>query len=141
MKENLKTILIEKINKSVWWHVAPQDINAYKKRGKFLASSYAQAEFYGRPNNVPEKVSINNPICGCSELEILKNLFPKNYKKLFSTIGEGVGGYVSRISLDAKMFRKAKKMGYDAIVLMGSNGIKYLSNNRKPHSIELNLCK
>ena len=141
MENNIKAILIEKINKSVWWHVAPKDVNAYKKRGKFLASTYAQAEFYGRPNDVPEKASVNNPIYGRSEIEILKNLFTKNYKKLFSTISDDVGGYASRISLDAKMFRKANKMGYDAIVLLGSNGIKYLSKNRKPHSIELNLCK
>lgn len=141
MKENPKTILIEKINKSVWWHVTPKDVNAYKKRGKFLASTYKQAEFYGRPNDIPEKVSISNPVYGCSEIEILKSLFPKNYKKLFSKISDDVGGYVSRISLDAKMFKKAKKMGYDAIVLLGSNGVEYLLRNRKPHSIELNLCK
>lgn len=141
MTRNPKLILIEKINKSNWWHVVPQDVNAYKKRGKFLASTYVQAEFYGRPNDVPEKVSISNPIYGCSEIEILKNLFPKNYKRLFSTVNNGVGGYSSRINLDTKMFKKAKKIGYDAIVLLGSNGIKYLSKNRKPHSIELNLCK
>lgn len=140
MKKNLKKILVDKINKSVWWHVTPQDINAYKKRGKFLASTYAQAEFYGRPNDVSEKVFITNPIYGCSEIEILKNIFPKNYKKLFSKVDD-VGSYSSRINLDAKMFSKAKRMGYDAIVLLGSNGIEYLSRNRKPHSMELNLCK
>ena len=69
MKKNIKTILIDKINKSAWWHVNPQDVDAYKKRGKFLASTYAQAEFYGRPNDVSEKVSITNPIYGCSKLK------------------------------------------------------------------------
>lgn len=141
MTKDTKLILIEKINKATWWHVVPQDVNAYKKRGKFLASTYTQAEFYGRPNDVPEKVSISNPIYGCSEIEILKNLFPKNYKRLFSTVNKGVSGYSSRINLDAKMFKKAKKIGYDAIVLLGSNGAEYLLRNRKPHSIELNLCK
>lgn len=141
MEKNLKKILVDKINKSVWWYVTPQDINAYKKRGKFLASTYAQAEFYGRPNDVSEKVFINNPIYGCSEIEILKNLFPKNYKKLFSKVNDDASGYSYRINLDAKMFRKAKRMGYDAITLLGNNGIEYLSRNRKPHSIELNLCK
>ena len=140
MKKDIKSILIDKINKSVWWHVAPKDVSAYKKRGKFLASTYKQAEFYGRPNDVSEKVHINNPIYG-SEIEILKNLFPRNYEKPFSIVGDDVGDYNSRINLDTKMFKKAKKMGYDAIVLLGSNGKKFLSRNRKPHSIELNLCK
>ena len=63
----LKKVLINKVNSSYWWHVTPRDPNAYKKRGKFLASTYTQAEFYGRPNIEPENVEISNPIFGFSE--------------------------------------------------------------------------
>ena len=76
METHIKDILIEKINKSEWWHVPPRDRDAYKKRGKFFASTYKQAEFYGRPNDVPEKVLISNPIFGFSKVEILRSLFP-----------------------------------------------------------------
>ena len=75
MKKSIKRVLIDKINKSEWWHVSPRDPNAYSKRGKFLASTYQQAEFYGRPNDIPEKVRISNPVYGFSEIEILKKLF------------------------------------------------------------------
>lgn len=37
---------------------------SYEKRGRFLASSFADAEFYGRPNHVPERVTIASPVVG-----------------------------------------------------------------------------
>ncbi len=142
MKKKYTQILINKINQSLWWHVTPQDPNAYKKRGKFLASTYLQASFYGRPNDIPEKVNISNPVCETSEMKILKILFPTDYKKLdISHTGYGAGCYEERINLDSKMYKKAKSLGYDAIVLLGSNAKKYLMKNRKPYSIELNICK
>lgn len=45
MSINIKEVLIDKINKSEWWHVTPADPEAYSKRGKFLSSTYQQAEF------------------------------------------------------------------------------------------------
>ena len=140
MKEELKKILINKINQSLWWHVTPRDPDAYNKRGKFFSSTYTQAEFYGRPNDIPERVKISNPVCEISEAKILKVLFPTKYKKILTSLRRNVNDwYKRRTSLDAKMYQKAKEMGYDAIVLLGSNGQKYLMKNRKPHSIELNL--
>lgn len=142
MKTKLKEVLINKMNQSLWWHVAPGDLSAYKKRGKFFASTYIQAEFYGRPNDIPEKVKISNPIYGTSEINILKILFPMDYKKIYTSIlSDPKDWYDRRIKLDAKMYQKAKSMGYDAIALLGSNGEKYLMKNKKPYSIELNLCK
>ncbi|MBI2098502.1 hypothetical protein HYW39_02565 [Candidatus Curtissbacteria bacterium] len=140
----MKETLINKINNSLWWHVPPRDPEAYKKRGKFFASTFNQAEFYGRPNDVPEKVSISNPLYGFSEFEIVKVLFPDETVAEFETFLSAGSDYKEswyeeRIRWDAKMYRKAREMGYDAIVLFGSNGRKYLEKNRKPHSIELNL--
>ncbi len=141
--EVLKEILINKINKSFWWHTSPGDPNAYKKRGKFLASTYSQAEFYGRPNMEPEKVHISNPLFGFSEKEILEQLFPGMSEELLKD-AEGnddydKNWYNKRIALDGKMYRQAKKMGYDTIALLAPKGKKYLERNRKPRSIELNL--
>lgn len=136
-------VLREKINKSLWWHVKPRDIDAYKKRGKFLASTYLQADFYGRPNDEPEKVRIANPIFGFSEEEILNQLFPFEGSEIFKELTKDDDNdpdwYKTRIEMDAKMCRRAKKMGFDSIVLMGRNGRRYLERNRKPNSIELNL--
>lgn len=141
MKDVIKKTLIEKINKSSWWHVSPSDSESYKKRGKFFASTYQQAEFYGRPNDVPEKVIISNPIYGFSEIEILKILFPNNYNNLYNVVKkENKDWYKMRIRLDAQMCQRARQMGFDAIVLLGSNAKKYLLKNKKPHSMELNLC-
>lgn len=156
MKINIKKLLIDKINKSEWWHVTPRDPQAYKKRGKFLASTYRMAEFYGRPNDIPDKVFIMNPIYGFSEKEILLQLFPRKhnnrlleeYKKMRSTDLLASAKYVykhvenwyqKRIRLDAAMFKRAKSLGYDAIVLIAAVGRKELERNRKPRSIELNL--
>ena len=54
--------LIKHVNRKDWWHVPPADPGAYSKRGKFLASTYVEAEFYGRPLNEPQKVSIAKPV-------------------------------------------------------------------------------
>lgn len=139
--EKVKDILIKKVNNSCWWHVTPLDPDAYKKRGKFLASAYGQAEIYGRPNDSPEKVAISNPIYGFSEIEILKRLFPEKYKNLYSRVikEEDKNWYNQRINLDARMFRKAKRLGHDAIVLLSPQGRDQLKRNRKPSSMELNL--
>lgn len=138
--KRIKKVITDKINKSVWWHVPPQNPDAYRKRGKFLASTYKQAEFYGRPNDAPERISIKNPVYGFSEMEILKKLFPSDYKnKLLSEDSEIPNWYKQRIALDAAMFRKAKTLGHDAIVLFGLAGRKFLEKNRKPSSVELNL--
>lgn len=136
----MKSLLTEKINHSGWWHVPPKDPNAYQKRGKFLASTFLQAEFYGRPNDEPEKVCIQNPIFGFSELEILEKLFEEKGKKyLERVVNESGDFYKRRIDLDAKMHDRAKGLGHDAIILMTPFGKKSLLKNRKPHSIELNL--
>lgn len=136
----IKDILIEKINKSDWWHVPPTDKLAYKKRGKFLASTYHQAEFYGRPNIYPEKVKIENPVFGFSEFAILKALFGQAVEvKRLKDSDYDYNSYKKRIALDAAMFQKAKSLRYDAIVLICKSGKKSLMQNRKPHSIELNL--
>jgi len=137
----IKKVLIEKINSSDWWHVLPQDKKAYKKRGKFLASTYKQAEFYGRPKLDPEKVKIKNPIYGFSELEILTRLFGSDAQKFIDKILNSKNHlfYKRRIDLDAKIFKKARKLGYDSVVLMARSGKEYLQKSRKPKSIELNL--
>ncbi len=138
----LKKILVDKINQSLWWHVTPSDPDAYKKRGKFLASTYSQAAFYGKPNIKPERIKISHPLCSDSEKEILKVLFPETHQRmlLFITSANESDYYERRINLDEKMHEQAKKLGYDSIVLLGSTAINELVKNRKPRSIELNLC-
>ena len=136
----MKNILIQKINGSDWWHVSPRDPLAYKKRGKFLASTYLQAEFYGKPNINPEKVNIKNPIFGFSEYEILQKLFGSKGIKYLSEVNNPVKNFFKRrISLDAIMYKKAKSLKYDSIILMTKLGEKALRKGRKPNSIELNL--
>ena len=140
----IKEVLIDKLNGSFWWHVPPVDPNAYKKRGKFLSSTYTQAENYGRPNIDPEKVSISRPVYGFTEKEILRQLFANRSKSLFKIVdrlneSDESSSYRKRIALDAKMYKRAKKMGYDAIVLLTPVSRKALEKNRKPNSIELNL--
>jgi len=139
----LKNLLIQKINAGKWWHVIPHDLEAYKKRGKFFASTYLQAEFYGLPNDVAEKVTIRNPVFGFSEEEIWKQIIPNygNNKLMMDILHDknDESWYDRRTEVDSMMCYAAKKLGYDAIVLICKNGHKALLKNRKPKSIELNL--
>lgn len=139
-----KELLLKKISKSDWWHVPPSDPNAYKNRGKFLASTYKQAEFYGRPNDKPERVELKNPLYGFSELEILTHLFGKvEAERVLEFLNkDSINWYMERIEIDARMHDRAKSLGYDAIVLMSEHGRRSLQRKRKPNSIELNIiCK
>ena len=54
--------LIAHINRQAWWHVPPRDPRASEKRGKFYSSSFREAEFWGRPLDEPERVSISSPL-------------------------------------------------------------------------------
>ncbi len=56
--------LIADINRKAWWHVPPQDPKAYKNCGKFYVSTFAEAEFYGRPLDEPERVMVASPLVG-----------------------------------------------------------------------------
>lgn len=130
---DIKGILIEKINRSLWWHMTPSDPNAYLKRGKFLASTHLQVEFYGRPNIDGERVKISNPVYGFSEAEILSQLFIKDWKKLLDEVEKTEKGwYKKRIALDRKMFLAAKKKGFDSIVHMAPSGECALKRGHKP---------
>jgi len=59
--------LIAHVNRKDWWHVPPRDPSAYSKRGKFLASSFREAEFWGRPLDEPQRVTISRPLIGDEE--------------------------------------------------------------------------
>src|SRR5256885_15716790 len=56
--------IVAHVNRKTWWHVPPSDPEAYNKRGKFFASSFKDAEFYGRPLDTPQRVLIAKPLVG-----------------------------------------------------------------------------
>ena len=49
IKKEFVQRMVSHINRKAWWHCPPLDPEAYFKRGKFYASSFAECEFYGRP--------------------------------------------------------------------------------------------
>ena len=126
--------LIAHLNRKQWWHVTPVDPAAYQKRGKFYASSFREAEFYGRPNDIPEHVTISKPfVCDSQTIE----------KKLLGKIEsyEGIG--IEEIArIDARLRKEALKRGFDSIVLFSEKGLRSFRQTGKiPRSIELNVLK
>jgi hypothetical protein len=124
--------LIRHVNRKDWWHVTPTDPRAYEKRGKFFSSTFGEAEFYGRPNDVPEKVAIACPLVGDNDT-IERKLIGRveSYPDI---------GVRERFALDAKLRRAALKKGYDSIVLMSKSGFqKFNKEGGMPRSIELNV--
>ena len=131
----LPATLIEKVvrhvNRKDWWHVPPQDPKAYQKRGKFLASSFAEAEYWGRPLDKPLRVSIARPLVG-DEPAIAQVL--------------GVAAQHDNMTLkdiaahDARWRKAGIAKGYDAIVLMAPKPFaKFRAMGKLPRSIELNI--
>ncbi len=124
--------LIAHINRKEWWHVPPREPDAYRKRGKFLASSFRDAEFWGRPLDQPQKVAVNRPLVG-DESAIEKNLFGRRVSREDIAIQK-------RWALDARMKRAALAKGYDSIVLMTPNAFaQFKASGKLPRSLELNI--
>lgn len=124
--------LVRHINRKDWWHVPPADARAYQKRGKFLASTFREAEFYGRPYDNPERVIIASPLVGDNDT-IEKTLIGRveSHPKI---------SVQKRFSLDAKLCRAALLKGFDSIVLLTPMGFRALKYKGKlPRSIELNI--
>jgi hypothetical protein len=124
--------LVAHVNRKRWWHVPPQDPKAYRKRGKFLASSFAEAEFWGRPLDDPLRVTVAKPLFG-DEATIERRLFGKRVSDEDITMKE-------RWKLDTLMKRTALAMGYDSILLMAPKTFARFKSTRKiPRSLELNI--
>jgi hypothetical protein len=134
MRKQFYEKLVVYVNRRGWWHVSPRDPNAYKKRGKFLASSYREAEFWGRPSNQTQHVCIARPLIG-DEATIERKLFGRR-------VSDENIEMEDRFKLDAKIKKAALAKGYDSIVLMAPKAFAKLKKGGKmPRSIELNvLC-
>jgi hypothetical protein len=121
----------DSINRRQWWHVPPAEgASAYQKRGKFYTSSFAEAEFYGRPNDAAERVSVANPLVG-DEAEIARVLgVPAQ------TAGMGLKEIAAH---DEKWAKAARAQGYDAIAVLTPAGYaEYQQTGKMPRSVELN---
>lgn len=134
--------LVEQINKREWWHSPPEEQNAYKKRGVFLASSFREAEFYGRPLDEPTKVDVRNPIIGTEE-HVIKKLFGSSSKQMeIHRLLEDYTVEVSlkvRFQLDKEMYKAAKRQGYDAIAIVTQKGLQTVKEGKLHRSVELNV--
>jgi hypothetical protein len=123
--------LVRNVNRKVWWHVPPQDPTAYSKRGKFFASSFSEAEFYGRPLDIPERVTIAKPLVG-DERTIAKVLdIPHQHE----------GMSLEEIATHDALWRNAAlAKGFDSIVLMSPRTFaKFKVDGKPPRSLELNI--
>lgn len=128
--------LIAYVNRKSWWHLPPMDSKAYAKRGKFLASTYAEAQFYGlfgtgRP--LEQRVKIAKPLVG-DEKKIARVLgIPPQYDGM--TIEQ-------MAAHDAKWRNAALRKGFDAILLMAPvTFAEWKKSGKIPRSLELNVLR
>jgi hypothetical protein len=125
--------LIAFVNRKSWWHVPPVDPEACQKRGKFLASSFEAAEFYGRPLDEPQRVVVAKPLIG-DERRISRVLrIPPQYD----------GMTLKKIAAHDALWRNAAlKKGFDAIVLMAPKCfLEFKASGKIPLSLELNILR
>ena len=134
IRRDLYRSVVSHVNRKSWWHVPPIDPDAYRKRGKFLASTYSEAEFWGRPLDGPQKVTVVAPLIG-DETTVERRLFGKQVSTKEITVRE-------RFRLDASMKRIAITLGYDSILLMAPQAFTKLKNTGAiPRSLELNILQ
>lgn len=124
--------LIRHINRKHWWHVPPRDATAYRTRGRFLASSFKEAEFWGRPLDEPQHVTIAHPLVG-DEQTIERKLFGRRVSTDDISMEE-------RWVLDTKMKKAALAKGFDSIILMTPKAFStFKASGKLPRSMELNV--
>jgi len=139
MMDNIQKSAAEQINRKTWWHSRPIDPDAYGKRGIFLAWSYNDCLFYGRPLDSPFRVNVNNPMIGTEE-DVIINLFGFNSKIHLLKLNIENKPIECRFDLDAKMYRAARKKGFDAIAIISEIGYKrYKATGKIPRAMELNI--
>lgn len=123
--------LVKHVNRKQWWHVPPRDPHAYEKRGKFFASTFSEAEFYGRPQDEPERVVITNPLIGDERTIARKLRVPAQNAKM--TLDE-----ISKH--DAQWRDAALRNGYDSILLMTAKSFAaFRVSGKIPRTLELNV--
>lgn len=138
MKKEFAEKMIAHINKKDWWHCPPSDLDAYRKRGKFFASSFREAEFWGRPLDEPQRVIVSNPLIG-DEDSIEVELFGQSMPEPRAGSAKVLEW---RWKLDKRMKKAALTKGYDAIVLLTPKAFTTCCQQGKiPRSIELNILK
>jgi hypothetical protein len=124
--------LVAHVNRKEWWHVPPRDPSAYGKRGKFLASSFKEAEFWGRPLDEPQRVTVGHPLVG-DEATVEKRLFGRR-------VSTDNISMERRWELDARVKKAALAHGFDSIVLMTPKAYsEFRVRGRLPRRMELNV--
>src|SRR5262249_3655081 len=101
------------------------------KRGKFFASTFAEAEFYGRPLDTPERVTISRPVVGDEHtVATILGIGPQR---------EGMS--LEEMAAHEGLWRNsAFSRGFDSIVLMTPKAFaKFRSDGKPPRSLELNV--
>src|SRR5258708_2322952 len=125
--------LIVFVNRKNWLHVPPVDPKAYSKRGKFLASSFEAAEFYGRPLDEPQKVIVPKPLIGDE----------RTISKVLSIPPQHDGMTLRQIAAHDALWRNAAlRKGFDSILLMAPKCFaEFKSTGKAPRSMELNILR
>lgn len=123
--------IVAHVNRKNWWHVPPHDPMAYSKRGKFFASSFREAEFYGRPLDSPQHVVIAKPLVGDEQAIAHVLGIPPQHD----------GMSLEEIAAHDVLWRNAAlAKGFDSIVLVTPKAFARLASDGKlPRSLELNL--
>lgn len=123
--------IVRHVNRKSWWHVPPQEPSAYGKRGKFFASSFSEAEFYGRPLDAPQRVKIARPLVGDEQ----------TIAKVLGILPQHEGMSLEEIAAHDAIWRDAAlAKGFDSIVLMAPKAfVKFRLDGRPPRSLELNV--
>jgi len=124
---------IQHVNRKSWWHVPPGETDAYRKRGKYFASTFAEAEFWGCPLDEPQTVSVASPLIG-DESAIAKALgIPPQHDGMTP---KEIAAH------DARCRNAALKKGFDAILLMSPLCFAaFKASGKLPRSIELNILR
>jgi hypothetical protein len=133
LPQHLAEKVVKHVNRKSWWHVPPVDPDAFSTRGQFLASSFAAAEFYGRPVDEPQSVCVANPLVGDEQvISRVLGVLPQHERMSLKQIS----------AHDARWRNAALKKGFDSVLLMAPAGFaRFKTTGKLPRNLELNVLR
>jgi len=132
MAGDQKAKWVEYINGKCWWHVTPAAAPAcYEERGRFYEASFHHSEFYGRPNDIPDRVTVSNPLIGSDD---------ETHMVLFGCVYPEFKDYQALCRHETRRKQRALALGFDSIAVPYEASMRrFLETGRFPRKIEFCL--
>lgn len=129
--------LIARVNSKFWWRTCLPSNYALRRRGLFLAATFADAEFYGKPLDTPFVARVSNPYVTDNDS---MELDFRGFLDSGPPHGSWNRFYRWWSARDAAFRSIAVARGFDSIIVMSQIAfVAFRTTGKLPRKMELNI--